>query len=63
MWKILKELGMSDHLPCLLRNLFDRKEAAVRTEHGTKDSFQIGTEYVNSVYCHPAYLTYMESIS
>ena len=41
-WKILKEMGMLDNLPCLHRNLFASKEAAVRTGHGTKDSFQIG---------------------
>ena len=39
------------------------QEAAVRTEHGTTDWFQIGKEYVKAVYCHPAYLTYMQSTS
>ena len=41
-WKILKEMGMSDHLTCLLRNLYAGQEAAVRTGHGTTDWFQIG---------------------
>ena len=41
-WKILKEMGISDHLTCLLRNLFVGKEATVRTGHGTTDYFKIG---------------------
>ena len=41
-WKILKEMGISDHLTCLLRNLYAGQEATVRTEHGTTDWFQIG---------------------
>ena len=41
-WKILKEMGMPDHLTCLLRNLYAGQEAAVRTGHGTTDWFQIG---------------------
>ena len=40
--KILKEVGIPDHLTCLLRNLYAGQKATVRTEHGTKDSFQIG---------------------
>ena len=41
-WKILKEMGISDHLTCLLRNLYAGQEATVRTGHGTTDWFQIG---------------------
>ena len=41
-WKILKEMGISDHLTCLLRNLYADQEAIVRTGHGTTDWFQIG---------------------
>ena len=41
-WKILKEMGISDHLTCLLRNLYAGQEATVRTRHGTTDWFQIG---------------------
>ena len=41
-WKILEEMGISDHLTCLLRNLYAGQEATVRTEHGTTDWFQIG---------------------
>ena len=42
LWKILKEMGISDHLICLLRNLYAGQEATVRTRHGTTDWFQIG---------------------
>ena len=42
LWKILKEMGIPDHLICLLRNLYAGQEATVRTEHGTTDWFQIG---------------------
>ena len=41
-WKMLKEMGMPDHLTCLLRNLYADQEATVRTGHGTTDWFQIG---------------------
>ena len=41
-WKILKEVGIPDHLTCLLRNLYTGQEATVRTGHGTTDWFQIG---------------------
>ena len=42
LWKILKEMGIPDHLTCLLRNLYEGQEATVRTGHGTTDWFQIG---------------------
>ena len=42
LWKILKEMGISDHLTCLLRNLYAGQEATVRTGHGPTDGFQIG---------------------
>src|SRR5574342_239356 len=42
LWKILKEMGILDHLTCLLRNLYTGQEATVRTGHGTTDWFQIG---------------------
>ena len=42
LWKILKERGITDHLTCLLRNLYAGQEAKVRTRRGTTDSFQIG---------------------
>ena len=42
LWKILKEMGIPDHLTCLLKNLYAGQEARVRTQHGTADWFQIG---------------------
>ena len=62
-WKILKEMGIPDYLTCLLRNLYAGQEATVRTGHGTTDWFQIAKEVHQAVYCHPAYLTYMQSTS
>ena len=63
LWKILQEVGIRDHLTCLLRNLYAGQEATVRTGHGTTDWFQIGKGVVKAVYCHPVYLSYMQSTS
>ena len=63
LWKTLKEMRIPDHLTCLLRNLYAGQEATVRTGHGTTDWFQIGKRIRQAVYCHSAYLTYMQSIS
>ena len=62
-WKILKEMGIPDHLTCLLRNLYAGQEATVRTRHGTMDCFKLGKEYIKAVYYHSAYLTYIQSTS
>ena len=43
LWKILQEMGIPDHLTCLLKNLYAGEEATVRIGHGTTDWFQIGT--------------------
>ena len=56
-WKILQDMGVPNHLTCLLRNLYAGQEAIVRTGYGIMDWFQIGKEYVKTVYCQPAYLT------
>ena len=56
LWKIIP-----DHLTCLLRNLYADQEAKVRTVYETKDWFQIGKEVPQGLYCHPAYLTYMQT--
>ena len=61
LWKILQEMGLPDHLTSLLRNLYAVQEATVITRHGTTDWFQMGKESIKTVYCHPAYLTYMQS--
>ena len=63
LWKILKEIGIPDHLNCLLRNLYVSQEATLRTGHGTMDLFKLGKEYVKAAYCHPAYLTHKQSTS
>ena len=63
LWKVLQEIGIPGYLTCLLRNLYAGQEATVRSGYGTTDWFQIGEEYVKGVYCHPAYLTYMQSSS
>ena len=64
LWKIVQEMGIPDYLTRLLRNLYAGQEATVRTGHGTTtDWFQIGKKYVKAVYCHRAYLTYMQSTS
>ena len=62
LWKILQELGIPDHLTCLLRNLYVKKqqlELDVEQQIGSKS----GKEYVKTLYCHPAYLTYMQCTS
>ena len=61
LWKLLQEMGIPDHITCLLRNLYAGQEA-VRTGHETTDWFQFG-KYIKAVYCHPAYLTNMQSTS
>ena len=53
-------MGIPDHLTCLLRNLYAGQEATVRTGHGTTNWLQIGKEYIKAVYCHSAYLAYMQ---
>ena len=63
LWEILKEMGIPDPLTCLLRNLYADQEATVRTGHGTTDWFQIAKVVRQAVYCHPAYLTSMQSTS
>ena len=60
---IFKEMGIPDRLTCLLRNLYVCQEAIVSNGHETTDWFQIGKGVVKAVYCHPAYLTSMQSTS
>ena len=62
LWKILKEMAISDHLTFLLRKLYACQEATVRTGHETTGS-KLGKESNSIVYCHPAYLIYMQSTS
>ena len=55
LWEILKKLEISDHLICLLRNLYAGQEATVKTGYGTMNQFKLGKEYIKAVYCHLAY--------
>ena len=60
-WKILKEMGIPDHLTCLLRNLDADQEATWDMEQQTGS--KLGNECVKAVYCHAAYLNYMQNTS
>ena len=62
-WKILQDMGIPDHLICILRNLYVGQEATVRTGHGTTDSFQIGKGVHQGCILSPACLTYIQSTS
>ena len=62
LWKILKEMGIPDHLTRLLRNLYAGQEATVRTGHGT-DWFQIGKRLHQGCILSPCLLTYMQNTS
>ena len=62
-WKSLEEMGIPDDLTCLLRNRYASQEAIVRTDMEQRTGSKLGKEYVKAVYCHPAYLTCMQSTS
>ena len=63
LWKIVKEMGIQDHLTCLLRNLYAGQEAVVRIGHGTTDWVQIRKRVCQGCILSPAYLTSMQSLS
>ena len=63
LWKILKEIGIPDHLTRLLRNLYAGQETPVRPDLEKWTGSKLGKEYIKAVYCHPAYLTYMQRTS
>ena len=63
LWKILKEMGIPDHLTCLLRNLYQVKKQQLELDMEQQTSSKLGKKYVKAAYCHPAYLTYMQSTS
>jgi len=56
-------MAIPDHLTCLLRNLYASQEATVRLDMEQRTGSKLGKEYVKGVYCHPVYLTYMQSTS
>ena len=62
LWKILKEMGIPDHLIYLLRNLYAGKEATVLTRHATMDWFQVGKEYVKAILSPCLFNLYAEYI-
>ena len=62
-WKILKEMGILDDFTCLLRNLYAGQEQQLEPDMEQQTGSKLGKEYVKAVYCHPAYLAYMQSIS
>ena len=63
LWKILKEMGISDHLTCLLRNLYQVRKQQLETDKEQKTGSKLGKGYIKAVYCHPAYLTYVQNTS
>ena len=63
LWKILKEMGIPDHLTCFLRNLYASQEATVRTGHRTMDWFQMGKGVCQSCMVSPCLLIYIQSES
>ena len=65
LWKILQDMGILDHLTCLLRNLYAGQEETIKTGHGTMDWFQIGKGVCQGCILSPciSYLTYMQNTS
>ena len=57
LWYVLQEMGIPDNPNCLLRNLYAGQEPDMEQQTGSK----VGKEYIKAVYCHPDYLTYMQS--
>ena len=55
LWKILKEMGITDHLTCLLINLYAGQETTVELDLEQQTGSKLGKEYIKAVYCHPAY--------
>ena len=63
LWKILKEIGIPDHLIYLLRNLYAGEKQELELDIEQQTGSKLGKEYVKAVYCHPAYLTFLQSTS
>ena len=61
--KIFKEMGIPDHLTCLLRNLYAGQKKQLELDMEQQTGSKSGKEYFKAVYCHPAYLTSMQSTS
>ena len=63
LWKILKEMGIPDHLTYLLRICMQVKKQQLDLDMDQQTGSKSGKEYAKAVHCHPAYLTYMHSAS
>ena len=63
LWKIFQEMGIPDHLTCLLRNLYAVKKQQLELDREQQTGSKLGKEYVKAVYRHPAYFTYMQKSS
>ena len=63
LWKVLKEMGIPEHLTCFLRNLYAGQKEQLELDMEKQTGSKSGKEYVKAVYCHPAYLIYMQSTS
>ena len=63
LWKILQEMGIPDHLTYLLRNLYAGQEQQLELDMEQWTGSKSGKVYGKAVYCHPAYLTHMQSTS
>ena len=61
LWKILQEMGIPDHLTCLLRNLYEVKKQQLELDMEQETGSKWEKKYVKAVYCHPTYLTNMQS--
>ena len=64
LWKILKEMGIPDHLTCPLRNLYAGQEVRpgqLELDMEQQTGSKSGRGYVKAIYCHPVYLTYIQS--
>ena len=62
-WKILQEMGIPDHLTCLLRNMYANQEGTIRTkQHEQLTGSKWGKEYDRAVYCHPVYSAYVRRV-
>ena len=63
LWKILKEMGIPDHLTCLLEMCMQVKKQQLEPDMKQQTASKLGKKYIKAVYCHLAYLTYMQSTS
>ena len=63
LWKILKEMGIPDHLTCLLEIYMQVRKQQLELDMEQQTGSKLGKEYIKAVCCHPAYLTYMQSTS